>query len=329
VLLVLLAVMLLGGSWLDQLEARRIGRRTRAATGRNWRGLYADQAQSWRGPAVAAALSVLLLAGLGVWFSRASWTALASWLYASDTGLTLLLGVLLSVIIWSGSRFLLRYAGGVALYVTSDTSSEFHRTREAIKEAASRLLRGLLLHGEDDPDGAESAGYDRIVLVGHSLGSVIAYDALNRISREHRAEGTRRALPLGKIQGLLTMGSPLDKVAYFFREQVGDEHAVHAQLLSFLHPTKRRSSRRDDGPYVLEPYGVPFGRLRWTHLHATSDPLSDPLVFYDVDRRVTRNYPLWNAHGAYWRDPVAYEELGQLLAGKEEASDAVAVRAAI
>lgn len=47
-LLTLLSFALLGSTWLDVLEVNRIGRRTRAALRREWRGLYADHARAWR-----------------------------------------------------------------------------------------------------------------------------------------------------------------------------------------------------------------------------------------------------------------------------------------
>ena len=120
--------------------------------------------------------------------------------------------------------------------------------------------------------------------------------------------------PLHKLRGLLTFGSPLDKVAYFFREGVSDSAAIHAQLLSCLHPTKRRPSRRDDGPYRLGLYQVPFNWLNWTNLHAPTDIISDPLVFHEVSRRVKRSYPPLGAHSRYWHDPVLYREFQRLLA---------------
>jgi len=86
--------------------------------------------------------------------------------------------------------------------------------------------------------------------------------------------GACRPLPLLKLRGLLTFGSPLDKIADFFRERVPDGHAVHAQLASFRHASRRRPSRRDDGPYP------------WP----------------------------WTAHERYWGDPETYRALTDLLA---------------
>jgi len=37
---------------------------------------------------------------------------------------------------------------------------------------------------------------------------------------------------LQKLRGLLTFGSPLDKIYYFFREHVKEDQAIRAQILS-------------------------------------------------------------------------------------------------
>lgn len=101
-------------------------------------------------------------------------------------------------------------------------------------------------------------GLDHVIIAGHSLGSVIALDALKLLSRRLRAGAT---LPLRKVGAFVTLGSPLDtqehnrsiKVGYFFRENTPDGSALHAQLFSYLHATARLPSRRDDGPYSLQP----------------------------------------------------------------------------
>lgn len=301
----------------DAWESWRIRRRS----GSGWSGLYGGPAAGWRWPALLVGLLTLLFAGLAGWRAAAVWLQVWTWLQ-QPAGRSWLLGIVLVVaglaVALRFVRFLRDWAGDIALYVTADHQAAADRSRHHIKEGAARLIEALLR----DPD------YERVVLVGHSLGSVIAFDALNVLSRGHRLENVLPPAPLAKLHGLLTMGSPLDKVAYFFREQTADDAAIHAQLLSFLHPTARRPSRRDDGPYAIAAYEVPLRDLCWTAVHAPLDVISDPLVFYRTSRLLTRPYLPAGAHQRYFSDPQVYAELLRLCRGGPGSLQAAASTAA-
>src|SRR5262249_23061735 len=84
-------------------------------------------------------------------------------------------------VIWlcrAAGRYLgLQYAGDAARYLSP--RPENVGVRRAIRSAAIELLEGL----HDDPSWRR---YHRIIVVGHSLGSVIAYDALTHLwQRRH------------------------------------------------------------------------------------------------------------------------------------------------
>jgi len=81
-------------------------------------------------------------------------------------------------------RFVLGYAGDAFRYLNPDPPNI--AARRAIRTAGLELLRGL--HND------ELRRYERIVLVGHSLGSVIAYDLITWFWQEqhHRVELKRR-----------------------------------------------------------------------------------------------------------------------------------------
>lgn len=300
----LLTLLLVSAALQDAREAMRIQRRTRRNHDTDWRGLHGGVSRGWRLPALVTATLSLASAVVCAWLTLDTWRAVTGFVAANLplAGAFVVLLLATWVFFWV-VRMLVRYVGDLTLYVASDDVPAHARTREEIRDEATGLLAALL---RDD-------SYGRVVVAGHSLGSVIAYDALNQLSREARAERAPAPPRLRKLRGLLTFGAPLDKVAYFFREKTRDDQSVYAQLLSFTHPTRRLPSQRDDGPYRLREYRVPFRALRWTHLHAPADPISDPLVFYDVDRRVNRTYWPTYAHGAYWRDGVLYEELLALL----------------
>lgn len=68
---------------------------------------------------------------------------------------------------------LVKYVGDVARYVKADP--ENIQIRQAIRQGGVELLERIQQTGD----------YDRIVLVGHSLGSIIAYDLLNHLWARH------------------------------------------------------------------------------------------------------------------------------------------------
>lgn len=223
--------------------------------------------------------------------------------------------VVLCILILAGgigmSRVLVSYIGDIVLYVTADERSEFFRTRQEILSGAVDELRALLR--------GEGVGYKAVYVVGHSLGSVIAYDALNRLLRDARARGGEGRDRLEKLEGLVTLGSPLDKVYYFFREEVGDDQSVRAQLLSSLHAFRKRSSGRDYGRYHFARYEGRghFPNLRWLNVWSPMDVVSGRLDFYELrdgrDRQLRRDY--WNpiaAHNRYWEDEEVYRAFRDL-----------------
>lgn len=259
-------------------------------------------------------------------------------------------------------RYLVRYVGDIALYVTADERSEFYRTRDEILRKLTGRLHTLFHSGE----------YDGIFLAGHSLGSVIAYDALNRIAREARAveigsDGTEgdgaeewgddagsAGAPPGKLTredldrrlwGLLTFGSPLDKVHYFFRTIVEEDQTVREQILTSLHGFRRVDAERagvvasgggarsgagsDEDVAPAETREAPEGRRRlevdcppipdpsnfeWRNVYSPLDPISGRLDFYRVDgEQCCRYYWPLGAHLAYWEDPVFYDLVREWL----------------
>jgi hypothetical protein len=88
----------------------------------------------------------------------------------------------------TGRYFGLQYVGDAARYL-SPTPPNIG-VRHAIRSAALDLLRGL----HDDPTWHR---YHRIIVVGHSLGSVIGYDALTHLwqERHHPTKSALRSAP--------------------------------------------------------------------------------------------------------------------------------------
>ena len=82
------------------------------------------------------------------------------------------------------------YLGDVAIYTTTDEKSKYYRIRQQILNESQTLVEALL---DDD-------AYDRVIIAGHSLGSVIAYDTLDRINiKANLREGKK--LQIQKLDG--------------------------------------------------------------------------------------------------------------------------------
>ena len=242
------------------------------------------------------------------------------------------LGVLALILgLWVAKRIAVGYLGDIAVYVTTDPKSRNFETKNAILKQSRTALDTLLTD--------KTRQFDQVILCGHSLGSVIAYDTLNQVLSgvwatpdPTAATGgvqTITRTDLEKLRGLVTFGSPLDKVYYFYREHVASHQAVRAQILSFLYSLFRGRSGRDYGAFTFtyptppkigqkpsdEPFAFPQlgDDFHWVNVWSPMDPVSGPLRFYRLDdqdryRRLGRRYWFWGiAHLAYWGDPKFYE----------------------
>jgi len=210
------------------------------------------------------------------------------------------------------------YVADVAVYTDMDAKSKSYKTRNAILAGSTAALKMLLSCND----------YDRIILAGHSLGSVIAYDTINDLLAERNAQpGPTWDTPkpylaledLQKLKGLVTFGSPLDKIYYFFREQVKRDQAIRAQILAMLHGFRRARAGREYGPfafnYAFKQLDSGPEPLVWLNAWARRDPVSAKLKFYCPDHQQKFPYavPIL-AHLSYWSDPNFYEYFcGRLL----------------
>ena len=216
---------------------------------------------------------------------------------------------------------LTKYVADVAVYTTADAKSKNFEARTKILNGSTEALASLLKEKE----------YDRVVLAGHSLGSVIAYDTIDELLTSATATGDTHeqgiALDdLKKLAGLVTFGCPLDKIYYFFRTHVGPAQAIRAQLLSMLHPFRKKPSGRDYGDFKFT-YSIPELPLTWLNVWSPVDPVSGKLHFYFVDEQEWFMYPIPGyAHVMYWEDPRFHKLIAErfLMEEKPKATTAAA-----
>ncbi|MEL6822889.1 MAG: hypothetical protein AAFP70_14105, partial [Calditrichota bacterium] len=124
---------------------------------------------------------------------------------------TTFLGVLFLIGTFSGlAYFVKNYLGDVQLWTTYEQTNAKHQKRREILNRGTEMLKHLLQH----PD------CERIVIVAHSLGTAIAMDSLLQVGRYNRVRNPeapiKAPLPLERIQHFITLGSPIDKIHYFF-----------------------------------------------------------------------------------------------------------------
>lgn len=103
--------------------------------------------------------------------------ALSMWLDWVGPVAGLAIFVVASGVLWALDHFVLPWFGDVAAYVQATPATVENRAK--VRERGLALLRAL---SDDDR-------YDRIVLVSHSLGSIIAYDLLHILWAERRPRG--------------------------------------------------------------------------------------------------------------------------------------------
>lgn len=147
--------------------------------------------------------------------------------------------------------------GDIAVYNVVDPKSKFYCVRRNVMDGAVDALRYLIEAEESTPEGMKQLAYPAVVVAGHSLGSQVAYDAINRINllvnqgdiRHYDTDGRFKPDTM-KEQGIrritdqlarfVTFGSPLDKIAFFLREFVEDKNYLRQQVLTAYHGFKQR-----------------------------------------------------------------------------------------
>jgi len=231
-------------------------------------------------------------------------------------------GFILLLMFWV--RFILvSYVGDVAVYVNANQFAKTYVARTQILDECSSTLASILMARYATGPKKGEPVYDRILIAAHSLGTVIAYDTMNALLNLARTSdpGNSAAFQpadLNNLCGLLTFGSPLNKIFYFFREQVDPKLALRHQTLDLLHSFRldprvqinRLSptfTTNPDPRWVHADSALAAG-FKWINAFSVEDPISGRLAFYIVDQQQHFRYP-WPflAHLSYWEDPKLYE----------------------
>jgi hypothetical protein len=193
----------------------------------------------------------------------------AAWLSSRghDVWITLLWALEL-LAAYKARWFLVEYVGDVTAYIAAHTVSKFYELRQQIWQTAMKVSRAVYRAQVNQPPPGSSnwnSLYDRIVMVGHSLGSVIGYDVLNGLLLEDAL--SKDSLEVAKrTRMFLTFGSPLDKTAFLFRTQREMCSPVQEVAAAAVQPMIQGYKNRPK---------------EWVNLYSKSDIISGALEFYD------------------------------------------------
>jgi hypothetical protein len=143
------------------------------------------------------------------------------------------------------SRFLTDYLGDVEAWATYEETDIKYVARNKVLDQSLEVLAHVLC----DP------ACERVTVVAHSLGTSVAHDALLALTRRNRAyrpeDPIAGPVPMHKIEHFVTMGSPIDKIEYFFESYSSPSHR-YKRVIEAL--------RGDIG-------SPPFMRNRRPHIH--------------------------------------------------------------
>jgi hypothetical protein len=209
---------------------------------------------------------------------------------------------------------LVNFVGDITIYTKTNPKSPYQKIRQRVLTESLALLKGILKDKQAD--------YNQVILAGHSLGSCIAYDTLNLLCIEASLTHEQsKTLFIDKLQGLITFGSPLDKIAFFFREEAQENQYIRQRILEHLksfrvkpqvQPEGKTEVVRKNRHFSSSPVVCRLNQVRWANYYHLKDPISGNLDYYDNLDNIEMKYEAsWGEQGhmGYWTDLKFYEHI--------------------
>lgn len=221
--------------------------------------------------------SVLVFAPLADVLAKFGETPKVDWRAAVAVGIALatLFGI---------TRFLTDYLGDVEAWATYEETDVKHVARNKVLDESLHILTHVL----SDP------ACERVAIVAHSLGTSVAHDALLALNRRNMAlrpkDPIAGPVPLHKIEHFVTMGSPIDKIEYFFESYSSTSHR-YKRVIEAL--------RGDIGTAPFTRNKKPF--VHWINFWDQGDPISGAL--HSPASAVNFRQRVDNVHIASYRFP--------------------------
>lgn len=190
------------------------------AAARSWRDTVMPAERSvrsagWRALAWLAILTLTLIASLAPSIADGGLSGAFAAVTQAGLGLALLACLVL------GLRFLTTIFSDVRYWTALSENDGHHETRNDILDRTAAMIR----HLASDPNCT------RVVIVSQSLGTAIAYDALRAIGMHNLARkgDSAEQVKIRKLDVLITMGSPIDKLSLLF--ETTDSESFREELL--------------------------------------------------------------------------------------------------
>lgn len=225
--------------------------------------------------------------------------------------------------------------GDIVIYNVTDEKSKFYCVRVEILDGAVSALKSIIEKTENG-----SPAYPSVIVAGHSLGSQIAYDTLNRINllanlgriRNYKSDGTLKH-PEGEtptpgnknishqIKGLITFGSPLDKIVFFLRENIPDHQYLRQQITDSYNCFKQRPwtiKTFEDDQRISTSVKRLLDDIPWYNYYDSHDMISGGLDYFTNVRNVDcvlnsstqfKGHKSRFTHGHYWNCRNFYEDI--------------------
>jgi len=186
--------------------------------------------------------------------------------------------------------FIVKYVGDVTAYVSANAVNRFWAVRQSIQDKVLGVARAVYCRKSSNKT---EPMYHSIVVISHSLGSVVAYDTLNALVslEESKADPNIRSVP-ERTRLLLTCGSPLNKIAFLFRFQAGGGKL----------PEWRELLNNYRQPLLLNHRYRP---RRWINIWSYPDWISGKLSYYERPAEDPGDFKTWLNADAQPKAPPA------------------------
>ncbi|MBL0745854.1 hypothetical protein [Chryseolinea lacunae] len=237
-----------------------------------------------------------------------------------------------------GASKLANVLGDICIYNVIDPKSKFYEIRRKILDGAVDSIKFLIekrLESEQYK-GLENKRipreYESVIIAGHSLGSQVSYDAINKINLlvnqemidGYDAKGNCNNLAKtesikkisDQLRGFVTFGSPLDKIVFFLREKTPPEQIFRQQLIEAYHCFKQQRWSTITIPpnLTLSMCIVRYlDDIGWRNYYDKKDYVSGRLDYYKNVANVQCDFPGVNlfsfTHSNYWEEKLMYRDL--------------------
>ena len=222
-----------------------------------------------------------------------------------------------------GRRFLKQYANDARLYLDPKGDIQHHIVQKIEHMVGEQFLALIGVDWNFDPleddqklrADDQSHEFDKVTWVAHSLGTLISFNVISDIlarcedlRKEGGKENVKKAHKVeSALSGFITLGSPLDKIAYIYAETgtapVGSMLASPNEVLrpwpdAYLPGGKFYKHLGNKNPNDPKEK-VPF----WRNYYYGTDPVSGPIDhFFGLEGQES---PVLNIHTRKFKIPVA------------------------